>query len=118
MEGATPSRKEGRGPRRSSSFSGVVGSFPGILRTTSKGPSEEEENNSVSEEESDGIEGVPSPVGESQGAGGPTLSQYNQPVSHQSEPFLLALMQQMTQSMTNIQSASYSEASRPPDFKT
>ncbi|MBW0498317.1 hypothetical protein O181_038032 [Austropuccinia psidii MF-1] len=30
MEGAAPSRKEGRGPRRSSSFSGVVGSFPGL----------------------------------------------------------------------------------------
>ncbi|MBW0561880.1 hypothetical protein O181_101595 [Austropuccinia psidii MF-1] len=30
MGGAAPSRKEGRGPRRSSSFSGVVGTFPGI----------------------------------------------------------------------------------------
>ncbi|MBW0512996.1 hypothetical protein O181_052711 [Austropuccinia psidii MF-1] len=29
MEGAEPSRKEGRGPRRSSSFSGVVAGFPG-----------------------------------------------------------------------------------------
>ncbi|MBW0521575.1 hypothetical protein O181_061290 [Austropuccinia psidii MF-1] len=30
MEGAAPSRKKGRGPRRSSSFSGVVGRFPGL----------------------------------------------------------------------------------------
>ncbi|MBW0555240.1 hypothetical protein O181_094955 [Austropuccinia psidii MF-1] len=30
MEGAEPSRKEGRGPRISSKFSGVVGRFPGI----------------------------------------------------------------------------------------
>ncbi|MBW0505613.1 hypothetical protein O181_045328 [Austropuccinia psidii MF-1] len=30
-ESAEPSRKEGRGPRRSISFSGVVGSFPGPL---------------------------------------------------------------------------------------
>ncbi|MBW0489186.1 hypothetical protein O181_028901 [Austropuccinia psidii MF-1] len=28
LEGEAPSRKEGRGPRRSTSFSGVVGSFP------------------------------------------------------------------------------------------
>ncbi|MBW0527763.1 hypothetical protein O181_067478 [Austropuccinia psidii MF-1] len=43
LEGAAPSRKEGRGPRRSSSFSGVVGSFPGISRTIFKGPGEEGE---------------------------------------------------------------------------
>ncbi|MBW0551661.1 hypothetical protein O181_091376 [Austropuccinia psidii MF-1] len=30
MEGVAPSRKEGRGPRRSSLFSGVVGQFPGL----------------------------------------------------------------------------------------
>ncbi|MBW0562522.1 hypothetical protein O181_102237 [Austropuccinia psidii MF-1] len=30
MEGEAPSRKEGRGPRRSSSFSGVAGGFPGL----------------------------------------------------------------------------------------
>ncbi|MBW0466567.1 hypothetical protein O181_006282 [Austropuccinia psidii MF-1] len=33
MEGAAPSRKEGRGPRRSNSFSGVVGGFTGAPRT-------------------------------------------------------------------------------------
>ncbi|MBW0583958.1 hypothetical protein O181_123673 [Austropuccinia psidii MF-1] len=57
---------------------------------------EEEEENSVEEEESDGTKGVPATVGASQGAGGPTLSRSNQPVSHQSEPSLLAIMQQMT----------------------
>ncbi|MBW0512697.1 hypothetical protein O181_052412 [Austropuccinia psidii MF-1] len=30
LEGAAPSRKEGRGPRRLDSFSGVVGRFPGL----------------------------------------------------------------------------------------
>ncbi|MBW0498941.1 hypothetical protein O181_038656 [Austropuccinia psidii MF-1] len=66
---AAPSRKEGRVPRRSSSFSGVVGVFPGTSRTIFKGPGddgEEEEENSVEEEESDGTEGVPAPVGASQ----------------------------------------------------
>ncbi|MBW0530140.1 hypothetical protein O181_069855 [Austropuccinia psidii MF-1] len=50
MKGAAPSRKEHRGPRRSNSFSGVVGRFPGFSRTTFKGPGEdgeEEEENSV-----------------------------------------------------------------------
>ncbi|MBW0526201.1 hypothetical protein O181_065916 [Austropuccinia psidii MF-1] len=63
MEGAAPSRKEGRGPRRSSSFSGVVSGFPGLSRTTFTVPGEEEEVNSVQEEDSDGAEGVPAPVG-------------------------------------------------------
>ncbi|MBW0589727.1 hypothetical protein O181_129442 [Austropuccinia psidii MF-1] len=41
MEGAAPSRKEGRVPRRSNSFSGVVESFPGISSTSLKGPGED-----------------------------------------------------------------------------
>ncbi|MBW0503190.1 hypothetical protein O181_042905 [Austropuccinia psidii MF-1] len=111
-----PIWKEGRGSRRSNSFSGVVGGFPGLSRTSFKGPGEdceEEEENYVEEEESDGTEGVPAPVGASQGTGGPTLAQ-----SHQSEPFLLAIMQQMTQIMTYLQEASSSESSRSPAFKT
>ncbi|MBW0564224.1 hypothetical protein O181_103939 [Austropuccinia psidii MF-1] len=81
-------------------------------------PADEVEENSVEEEESDGTEGVPAPVGASQSTGGPTLSQSDQPVSHQSEPSLLAIMQQMTQIMANLQSASSSGSSRPPAFKT
>ncbi|MBW0526342.1 hypothetical protein O181_066057, partial [Austropuccinia psidii MF-1] len=87
-----------------------------LSRTTLKGPGEdgeEEEENSVEEEESNGTEGFPSPVGASQGTGGPTLAQ-----SDQSEPSLLAIIQQMTQVMANLQLASSSEASRPPAFKT
>ncbi|MBW0540388.1 hypothetical protein O181_080103 [Austropuccinia psidii MF-1] len=106
---------EGRVPRRSSSFSGVVGGFPGLSRTTLKGPGEdgeEEEENSVEEEESDGTEGVPAPVVASQGTGVPTLIQSNHPVSHQSEPSLLAIMQQMTQIIASPQASSSSEASR------
>ncbi|MBW0562735.1 hypothetical protein O181_102450 [Austropuccinia psidii MF-1] len=114
VEGAAPSRKEGRVPRRSISFSGVVGRFPGTSRNIFKGPGEdgeEEEENSVDEEGSDGTEGVPAPVEAPQGTGGPTLSQSNQPVSHQSEPSLLAIMKQMTQIMANLKAASSSEAS-------
>ncbi|MBW0470868.1 hypothetical protein O181_010583 [Austropuccinia psidii MF-1] len=78
MEGAAPSRKEGRGPRRSISLLGVVGGFSGLARTTFNCPGEdgeEEEENFVEEEDSDGTEGVPAPVGASQGNGGPTLAQ-------------------------------------------
>ncbi|MBW0464578.1 hypothetical protein O181_004293 [Austropuccinia psidii MF-1] len=71
---------------------------------------EEEEENSVEEEESDGTEGVPAPVEASQDTEGPTLAQSNETVSNQSEPSLLAIMQQMTQTLANLQAASSSEA--------
>ncbi|MBW0585164.1 hypothetical protein O181_124879, partial [Austropuccinia psidii MF-1] len=83
--GRSSTIQEGRGPRRSSSFSGVVGGFPGTSRTIFRRPGEdgeEEEEDSVEEEESDGTEGVPAPVGESQGTESPTPAQSNQPVSH------------------------------------
>ncbi|MBW0538795.1 hypothetical protein O181_078510 [Austropuccinia psidii MF-1] len=74
---------------------------------------EEEDNNSVEEETSDGTEGAPAPVRGSQGTGGPALAEYKQ-----SEPSLLAIMQQMIEIMANLQAASYYEASIPPAFKT
>ncbi|MBW0587402.1 hypothetical protein O181_127117 [Austropuccinia psidii MF-1] len=117
MEGEAPYRKEGRGPRRSISLSGVVGGFPGFSSTSPKVQGEDdddEEESSVEEEESEGTEGVPAPVKASQSTAGPTLAQYDQPVSHQSEPSLLEIMQQMTQIMDNLQAASPSGSSRPP----
>ncbi|MBW0571657.1 hypothetical protein O181_111372 [Austropuccinia psidii MF-1] len=116
LEGAAPSRKQGRVPRGSSSFLGVVGGFPGTSRTIFRDPGEdceEEEKNSVEEDKSDGTEGVPAPVGASQGTGGPTLAQYKL-----SESSLLVISQQMTQIIANLQESSSSEASRPPAFKT
>ncbi|MBW0513726.1 hypothetical protein O181_053441 [Austropuccinia psidii MF-1] len=79
---------------------------------------QEDQENSVEEEDSDVTGGVPSPVGASQGTGAPTPSHSNQPVSHKFEPSLLAVMQQMTPIMSNIQAASSSEESRPPAFTT
>ncbi|MBW0591718.1 hypothetical protein O181_131433 [Austropuccinia psidii MF-1] len=87
-----------------------------ILR--SEDEEEEEEENSVEEEESDGTEGAPAPVGVPQGTGEPNLAQSDQPASHQSEPSLLAIMQQMTQIMANLQAGLVSDSSRPPDCKT
>ncbi|MBW0587749.1 hypothetical protein O181_127464 [Austropuccinia psidii MF-1] len=106
VEGAAQFKKEGIWPRRSSSFSGVVHVFPGISRTTFKDPGEdeaEEEENSVEKEGSDGTKVAPAPRGESQGTGGPTLVQSNQPVSCQSKPSSLAIIQQMTQILANLQ---------------
>ncbi|MBW0566432.1 hypothetical protein O181_106147 [Austropuccinia psidii MF-1] len=79
---------------------------------------EEEDENSVEEEESDGTEAAPAPVGASEGTRGPTLAQSDQPFSHQTEPSLLDIMQQMTQIMANLQAAASSQVSRPPAFKT
>ncbi|MBW0586332.1 hypothetical protein O181_126047, partial [Austropuccinia psidii MF-1] len=91
VEGAKPSRKEGRVPRRSKFLGKMVKRRRRILWK---------------------------PVGASKGTEGPTIAQSNQPVSHHSEPCLLAIMQKMTQIMANLQAASSSEASRPPAFKT
>ncbi|MBW0512067.1 hypothetical protein O181_051782 [Austropuccinia psidii MF-1] len=94
MEKEAKSRKEGRGLRISSSFSGVVGRFPGLPTTSLKVPGEDDEEegeNSVEEEESHGTEATPAPVGH---------------------------LKQMTQLMANLQAASSSESSRPPAFKT
>ncbi|MBW0569953.1 hypothetical protein O181_109668 [Austropuccinia psidii MF-1] len=91
LEGAAPSSKEGRVPRRSSSYSAVVGHFPGMSRTTFRGPGEDgegEEENSGEEEGSDGTEAAAAPVGASEGTRGPTLAQSDQPVPHQTEPSL------------------------------
>ncbi|MBW0485623.1 hypothetical protein O181_025338 [Austropuccinia psidii MF-1] len=121
MGGEAPSRKEGRGPRRSRSFSGVVGTFTGTSRTTLKGPGEvdaEEEEDPVEEEESDSTEASPTLVRAFQGTGGPTLAQSNQTSSNQSEPSSLAIIPQMSQIIANIKDTSSSEASRPPAFKT
>ncbi|MBW0561609.1 hypothetical protein O181_101324 [Austropuccinia psidii MF-1] len=99
QEEAAPSRKERRVPRRSNSFSGVVGGFPDMSRTTFRGPGEDgeqEEENYVEEEESDGTEASPAPT----------------------QPSLLSIMQQMTQIMANLQDAESSEVSRPLVFKT
>ncbi|MBW0503087.1 hypothetical protein O181_042802 [Austropuccinia psidii MF-1] len=92
-----------------------------LSKSTFEGSGEdgkEEEGNSVKEEDSYGNEGFPAAVGKSQVTGGPTLAQYNQPVSHKSELSLLAMFQQMTQIMTNVLADSSSESSRPRAFKT
>ncbi|MBW0570011.1 hypothetical protein O181_109726 [Austropuccinia psidii MF-1] len=91
------------------------------MRTTFRGPGEDgedEEENFVEEEGSDGSQAAPASVGAFEGTRGPTSTQSDQPVSPQNEPSLLAIMQKMTQIMANIQAAASSEVSRPPALKT
>ncbi|MBW0516694.1 hypothetical protein O181_056409 [Austropuccinia psidii MF-1] len=64
---------------------------------------EEEEENYMEEDEPEVTEVSSFPVGESEGTRGPTLAQSNQPSSHLSDPSLLAIMQQMTQIMANLE---------------
>ncbi|MBW0555580.1 hypothetical protein O181_095295 [Austropuccinia psidii MF-1] len=75
-----------------------------MSRTTFRGPGEdgeEEEENSVEEEESDGTEAGPACVGVSEGTSGPTLAQSAN-----------------DQIMGNLQASASSEVSRPPAFNT
>ncbi|MBW0530357.1 hypothetical protein O181_070072 [Austropuccinia psidii MF-1] len=80
-------------------------SFKGVCEN-----GEEEEENSVQEEESYCTQVVPDPVGASEGTGGPTLAQSNWLFSHHYDPYSLAIMHQMTQSMANIQEDSFYES--------
>ncbi|MBW0522198.1 hypothetical protein O181_061913 [Austropuccinia psidii MF-1] len=79
-----------------------------MSKTTFKGlgkDGEKEEENSVEGEESEDTEAVPAPVGASEGIGGPTIAKSNQPVSHQSVPSLLVIMQHITKIMANLKEA-------------
>ncbi|MBW0492623.1 hypothetical protein O181_032338 [Austropuccinia psidii MF-1] len=74
--------QEGR--KRAKKIKLILRSSWRILRNF-KGPDEdgeEEDENYVEEEVSDGPEGAPDPVAVPQGTGGPTLAQSYQPVSH------------------------------------
>ncbi|MBW0525525.1 hypothetical protein O181_065240 [Austropuccinia psidii MF-1] len=64
------------------------------------------------------MEGKASSRKEGRGPRRKTLSQLNQPGSHQFEPYLLAIIQKMTQIMANLQANSSSKASRPTGFNT
>ncbi|MBW0527235.1 hypothetical protein O181_066950 [Austropuccinia psidii MF-1] len=89
VEGEAPSRKEGRGPRRSTSFSGLVGRFPGTSRTIFRGYGED------GEEE-----------------GGILWKRKGLMVLK-----VLLLLWGHPKIMANLKAASSSEASRPPAFK-
>ncbi|MBW0483009.1 hypothetical protein O181_022724 [Austropuccinia psidii MF-1] len=66
---------------------------------------EEDEDNSVEEEQSDGNRAATASVGASEMTGGPTLAQSNQLFSHYSYPSLLAIIKPITKIMAKLQAA-------------
>ncbi|MBW0533082.1 hypothetical protein O181_072797 [Austropuccinia psidii MF-1] len=75
-KGQVPSRKEGRGPRRSRHFSEAVDSFPEMSKITFKGLRKDGEEEG---EGSNGTEVFSAPVGASEGFEGPTVAQSKYP---------------------------------------
>ncbi|MBW0472073.1 hypothetical protein O181_011788 [Austropuccinia psidii MF-1] len=66
MEGEASSSKEGQGQRISRYFSGVLGAFPGMSKTSFKGPGQdgkEEEKNYMKEEDTEDTKFVPAFLG-------------------------------------------------------
>ncbi|MBW0475557.1 hypothetical protein O181_015272 [Austropuccinia psidii MF-1] len=122
MEGAAPLRTGVMKSRRSRSFSGLLGGYPGMsegLRARLGQPEDEEGEESVKEEESDEtgvattLEGVP------EASEAANLAHSNQPLVSQAEPNFLKMMEQMTQFMGQItQAVSPRENSKAPAFKT
>ncbi|MBW0577816.1 hypothetical protein O181_117531 [Austropuccinia psidii MF-1] len=108
MEGEAPSRRGGVKSRRSRSFSGLLGGYPGMSEGARGrlGEAEDEEGEeSVEEEESEetgvanALEGVP------EASGAANLAHSNQPLVSQAEPNFLKMMEQMTQFMGQLTQA-------------
>ncbi|MBW0545278.1 hypothetical protein O181_084993 [Austropuccinia psidii MF-1] len=75
-----------------------------MSKTTFKGlgeVGEEEEENSMEEEESNGTEFITAPLGAYEVTGGKTIAKSNHPVCHQSDPSLWAIMQEVNKIMAN-----------------
>ncbi|MBW0546327.1 hypothetical protein O181_086042 [Austropuccinia psidii MF-1] len=95
IEGHEPSRRGGMKCRRSRSFSGLLGGYPG----TYKGPKSrlgeaeyEEGYESVEEGESDEIEVDSALVNSPEAPEAPNLDLSNQPIVSKAEPNLLKMM--------------------------
>ncbi|MBW0503665.1 hypothetical protein O181_043380 [Austropuccinia psidii MF-1] len=69
------------------------------------------------EEESKGIEVFPSPVGASEGTGEINSARLNKPFSRQSDTSSLAIIQQMTQIIPNLQAGSSLPAFKAPSMR-
>ncbi|MBW0556425.1 hypothetical protein O181_096140 [Austropuccinia psidii MF-1] len=117
MEGDAPSRRGEIKSRRSRSFSGVLGGYPGMSEgaRTRLGEFEDEEGEEPMEEEdsgetevADALENAPKrPQGSSQ------------PLVSQTDPSLLKMMEQMTQFMGKLtQAVAPRDNSKAPAFKT
>ncbi|MBW0464521.1 hypothetical protein O181_004236 [Austropuccinia psidii MF-1] len=115
MEGAEPSRRGGMKSRRSGSFSGLLGGYPGIpegARARLGEVEDEEGEQSVEVEAADALENAPEVPQDS------NLAPTNNPFVSQSDPSLLTIMEQMGTNMGQIcQAASPRENYKAPEFK-
>ncbi|MBW0490611.1 hypothetical protein O181_030326 [Austropuccinia psidii MF-1] len=122
MEGAAPSRRGGMKSKRSSSFSGLLGGYPGMSGHArarlgevedAEGEESVEEEDSGKSEVADALENVP------EVPQGSELALSSQPLVSQTEPSLLKMMEQMTQFMGQItQEVTPRDNSKAPAFKT
>ncbi|MBW0559559.1 hypothetical protein O181_099274 [Austropuccinia psidii MF-1] len=116
MEGAAPSRRVGMKSRRSRSFSGLLGGYPGMsegARARLEEVENEEGEESVEEEDSGETEV------EDALANAPEVPQgSNQPLFSQTEPSLLKMMEQLTHFMGQLtQAVTPGDNSKAPAFK-
>ncbi|MBW0587905.1 hypothetical protein O181_127620 [Austropuccinia psidii MF-1] len=122
MEGAAPSRRGGVKSRRSRSFSGLLGGYPGVSQgpRSRLGEAEDEEGEeSVEEEESEETEVAAALAGAPEAPEAPNLALSNQPSVSQAEPNFLKMMEQMTQFMGQLtQAVAPRDTSKVPAFKT
>ncbi|MBW0577822.1 hypothetical protein O181_117537 [Austropuccinia psidii MF-1] len=116
MEGAARSRRGGMKPRRSRSFSGLLGGYPGICEGERARLGEAEDEEGVGSEETEveaALKGVP------EASEAENLGHSNQPPVSQAEPNFLKMMEQMTQFMGQLtQEVSPRDNSKAPAFKT
>ncbi|MBW0580352.1 hypothetical protein O181_120067 [Austropuccinia psidii MF-1] len=116
MEGPSPSRRGGMKSRRSRSFSGLLGGYPGMSEGARAilGEVEDEEGEESGEiEVADALENPPE---ESQGS---NLALSSHPLVSQADPSLLKMMEQMTQFMGQLtQAVAPRDSSKAPAFKT
>ncbi|MBW0491344.1 hypothetical protein O181_031059 [Austropuccinia psidii MF-1] len=122
MEGAAPSRRGGMKSRRSRSFSGLLGVYPGMsegARAILEEVEDEEGEESVEEEDSretevaDALENAP------EVPQGSNIARTNQPLVSQSDPSLLSIKEQMDTIMGQLsQEAAPRDNPKAPAFKT
>ncbi|MBW0519543.1 hypothetical protein O181_059258 [Austropuccinia psidii MF-1] len=122
MEGAEPSGREGMKSRRSRSFSGLLGGYPGMsegARARLGEVEDEEGEKSLEEEDSGETEVADAFANAPEVPQGSNLAPTNQPLVSQSDPSLLKIMEEMATIMGNIsQAAGPRDNSKAPAFKT
>ncbi|MBW0543757.1 hypothetical protein O181_083472 [Austropuccinia psidii MF-1] len=105
MEGAAPSRRVEMKSRRSRSFSGLLGGYPGMSEGSRARLGEvkyEEGEESVEEEDSGETEVADSVENSPEVPQGSNIAISSQPLVSQTEPSLLKMMEQMTQFMGQL----------------